>query len=72
MQGKSLLTFNGNLLSQTDPARLAASARAALEALIAGDVRIDVTAEYAMHDVDAALERLAAGGTHGKSVVRVS
>jgi NADPH2:quinone reductase len=72
MQGKSLLTFNSNLLSQTDPARLAASARAALEALTAGDVRIDVTAEYAMDNVDTALERLAAGATHGKSILRVS
>jgi NADPH:quinone reductase-like Zn-dependent oxidoreductase len=72
MQGKSLLAFNSNLLSQTDPARLAASARAALETLTAGDVRIDVTAEYAMDEVGAALERLAAGGTHGKSVLRVS
>jgi NADPH2:quinone reductase len=71
MQGKSLLTFNSNLLSQTDPVRLAAIARAALEALTAGDVRIDVTAEYAMDDLDVALERLVAGATHGKSVLRV-
>ena len=70
-QGTSLLTFNSNLLSQTDPARLAESARAALAHVTNGDVRIDVTAEFPMTDALTALDRLAAGGTHGKSVLRL-
>ena len=71
MRGTSLLTYNSNLLSQTDPARLAQSARAALAHVTDGDVRIDVTAEYPMTDALLALDRLAAGGTHGKSVLRL-
>jgi NADPH:quinone reductase-like Zn-dependent oxidoreductase len=72
MQRKSLLTYNRNLLSQTHPERLAESARAALRHLLAGDVRIDVSTEYAIDDLDGALERLSAGGTHGKSVIRIN
>ena len=72
MKGTSLLTFNSNLLSQTDPGRLAASARAALAHVIDGDVRIDVTAEHPMAEAPAALDRLAVGGVHGKSVLRIA
>jgi len=72
MQGKSLLTYNSNLLSHSDPERLAASARAALETVTSGDIRIDITAEFALHELDAALARLAAGGTHGKSILRLA
>ncbi|MFF3216809.1 zinc-binding alcohol dehydrogenase family protein [Streptomyces sp. NPDC002886] len=72
MQGKSLLTYNSNLLGQTHPERLADSARRALGLVADGHVRVDVTAEYALTDVARAVQRLADGSTHGKSVLRVS
>lgn len=72
MHGTSLLTYNSSLLSHTDPDRLAATARAALATVTSGEVRIDITAEFALHDLDAALARLAAGGTHGKSILRLA
>jgi NADPH2:quinone reductase len=72
MQGKSLLTYNSNLLSQTHPDRLADDARLALQ-LVAGDqVRIDITAEYETADLDTAIRRLADGATRGKSILRIA
>ncbi|WP_327302227.1 zinc-binding dehydrogenase [Streptomyces sp. NBC_01298] len=70
MQRKSLLTYNSNLLSQTHPERLADSARRALGLVADGQVRVDVTAEYALTDVAHAVQRLTDGSTHGKSVLR--
>ncbi|WP_433237981.1 quinone oxidoreductase family protein [Streptosporangium sp. CA-135522] len=72
MNGKSALTYNSNLLSQTHPERLADSATTALRLLADHTVRVDVTAEYEMSDLDAAIQRLAEGGTHGKSIVRIA
>ncbi|MEV0237049.1 zinc-binding dehydrogenase [Nonomuraea sp. NPDC050786] len=72
MQGKSLLTYNSNLLSQTHPERLADSARRALEAVAEGQVRIDITAEYEPADLDTAVQNLAGGATRGKSIVRIA
>jgi NADPH2:quinone reductase len=71
MEGKSLVTYNSNLLSQTHPERLAGSARRALEHVAAGQVRVDITAEYALADLADAVGRLAGGGTLGKSILRV-
>ncbi|MDR8411247.1 zinc-binding alcohol dehydrogenase family protein [Nonomuraea sp. 3-1Str] len=72
MAGKSVLTHNSNLLSQTHPERLADSATRALRLLADRKVRVDVTAEYEMSDLDTAIQRLAEGGTHGKSIVRIA
>ncbi|MFA6299964.1 MAG: zinc-binding alcohol dehydrogenase family protein [Nocardioides sp.] len=72
MSGKSVLAYNSNLLSQTDPERLAESASRALRFVAAGDVRIDVTAEYEMAELATAIERLAQGNTRGKSIVRIA
>ncbi|MEU5990864.1 zinc-binding alcohol dehydrogenase family protein [Spirillospora sp. NPDC047418] len=72
MQGKSLLTYNSNLLSNTHPERLAASAHRALELLTDGQVRIDITAEYQPADLDTAIQRLADGATRGKSILRIT
>jgi NADPH:quinone reductase len=72
MTGASLLTYNSSLLSQTNPARLAESARLALESLASGQVKIDITAEYAMADLGTALQELADGTTRGKSILRVA
>ncbi|MEV4424419.1 zinc-binding alcohol dehydrogenase family protein [Streptomyces sp. NPDC049602] len=70
--GRSLMTYNGNLLSRTHPERLADSARRALDLLAAGRIRIDVTAEYEPADLGLAVRRLREGATHGKSVLRVA
>ncbi|MEU6749374.1 zinc-binding alcohol dehydrogenase family protein [Spirillospora sp. NPDC046719] len=72
MQGKSLLTYNSNLLSQTHPERLAASARRALRLLTDGQVHIDITAEYEPADLDTAIQRLANGATRGKTILRIT
>ncbi|GHF37615.1 NADPH:quinone reductase [Kitasatospora xanthocidica] len=72
MHGKSLLTYNSNLLSRTHPERLADSARRALGLVAEGKVRVDITAEYALGDLALAVRRLAEGSTHGKSVLRVA
>ncbi|MEU2042878.1 zinc-binding dehydrogenase [Nocardia niwae] len=53
------------------PKRLAGSAARALALVADGSVRIDVTAEYALDDVETAIANLADGRTRGKSVVRV-
>ncbi|WP_067467759.1 quinone oxidoreductase family protein [Nocardia amamiensis] len=71
MQGQSLLTYNSNLASQTHPQRLADSAAHAMAMVADGSVRIDVTAEYALADVETAISNLAAGATSGKSIVRI-
>ncbi|QTE02991.1 quinone oxidoreductase family protein [Streptomyces cyanogenus] len=72
MSGRSVLSYNSDLLSRTHPERLADSARHALRAMTQGDVRPDITAEYEMADIEEALERLAEGKTYGKSILRVA
>jgi NADPH:quinone reductase-like Zn-dependent oxidoreductase len=72
MHGKSLLTYNSNLLSRTHPQRLADSARRALGLVADGKVRMDITAEYALEDLAMAVQHLAEGTTHGKSILRVA
>ncbi|MFI6154029.1 zinc-binding alcohol dehydrogenase family protein [Kitasatospora sp. NPDC051170] len=72
MHGKSLMTYNSNLLSRTHPDRLADSARRALGLVADGKVRVDITAEYDLTDVATAVQRLTEGATHGKSVLRVA
>ncbi|KAA2252389.1 zinc-binding dehydrogenase [Solihabitans fulvus] len=71
MRGQSLLTYNSNLASQTRPQRLADSAARAMALVADGSVRIDVTAEYALADVETAIANLAGGVTRGKSIVRI-
>jgi len=71
MTGQSVLTYNSNLLGQTHPERLADSARTALRFVAAGEIRVDVTAEYELAELDRAIQRLADGQTHGKSIVRI-
>ncbi|MFD7136380.1 zinc-binding alcohol dehydrogenase family protein [Streptomyces sp. NPDC059894] len=70
-QGKSVLAYNSDLLSRTFPERLAETAGEAMRLVRDGRVRIDITATYEPADLDTAVERLAAGGTRGKSVVRI-
>jgi NADPH:quinone reductase-like Zn-dependent oxidoreductase len=72
MHGRSLVTYNSNLLGRTHPERLAGSARRALGLVADGEVRTDITAEYGLADVATAVQRLAEGATHGKSVLRVA
>lgn len=72
MTGASLLTYNSSLLSQTSPARLAESARLALESVASGQVKIDITAEYAMADLGTAIQELADGTTRGKTILRLA
>ncbi|MEU4341711.1 zinc-binding dehydrogenase [Nocardia sp. NPDC023852] len=71
MRGQSLLTYNSNLASQTRPQRLADSAARALALVADGSVRIDITAEYELSDVETAIADLAGGQTRGKSIIRV-
>jgi NADPH:quinone reductase len=71
MQGQSLMTYNSNLLSRTDPDRLTRSAARALALVADGSVQIDITAEYELADVETAIADLAGGTTYGKSIVRV-
>lgn len=71
MNGTSVLTYNSNLLSRTHPERLAAAATEALRLLADGNVRIDISAEYELSDAPTAVERLAAGGARGKTVIRI-
>ncbi|ETK31142.1 oxidoreductase [Microbispora sp. ATCC PTA-5024] len=71
MRGTSLVTYNGNLLAATHPERLAASVREAIRAVAESRVRVDVTAEYDLADVETAVQRLADGTSRGKTVVRV-
>ncbi|MGW1894723.1 quinone oxidoreductase family protein [Streptomyces sp. NPDC002004] len=72
MQGASLITYNSNLLSRTHPERLANSARRALDLVADGQVRVDITAEYDLADLAAAVQRLVEGATLGKSILRVA
>ncbi|MFB7462865.1 zinc-binding alcohol dehydrogenase family protein [Streptomyces sp. NPDC056224] len=72
MHGKSLLTYNSNLLGQTHPERLADSARRVLSLVADGKVRTDITTEYALEDLAVAVQHLAEGTTHGKSILRVA
>ena len=72
MQGQSLMTYNSNLASQNNPTRLADSAARAMSLVADGSVRIDITAEYELSDVETAIANLAGGRTRGKSIVRVS
>ncbi|MFB7330921.1 zinc-binding alcohol dehydrogenase family protein [Streptomyces adustus] len=72
MQGKSLMTYNGNLLGRTRPEQLADSARRALGLVADGQVRVDITAEYELADLATAVQRLADGSTHGKSILRIA
>ncbi|MFG2484899.1 zinc-binding alcohol dehydrogenase family protein [Streptomyces virginiae] len=72
MNGRSLLTYNSDLLGRTHPERLADSARRALALVADGSVRVDITAEYDLADLATAVQRLAEGATHGKSVLRVA
>ncbi|MGV9778296.1 zinc-binding dehydrogenase [Streptosporangium sp. NPDC003464] len=60
-----------DLINQTQPERLADGVRRALELVGDGRVGIDITAEYELADVEAAIADLAGGATHGKSVVRI-
>ncbi|MGW4325703.1 quinone oxidoreductase family protein [Nocardia sp. NPDC004573] len=71
MRGQSLMTYNSSLAGETNPKRLADSAARALALVADGSARIDVTAEYALADVETAIANLAGGRTRGKSVVRV-
>lgn len=70
--GASLVTHNSNLLSRTHPERLAASAAAVLGMIAAGQVRVDITAEYELADLSVAVGHLAEGRTLGKSIIRVA
>jgi NADPH2:quinone reductase len=72
MQGKSLMTYNSNLLSRTQPEQLADSARRALDLVAEGQIRVDVTAEYDLTELASAIQQLTDGATHGKSILRVS
>jgi NADPH:quinone reductase len=72
MHGKSLVTYNSNLLSQTHPERLADSARHALGLVADRQVRVDITAEYDLTDLAIAVQRLAEGATCGKTILRVA
>lgn len=72
MKGQSLLTYNSSLLSQTHPARLAASARAALDRVISGQIAIEPTTEYELADAPRAIEELASGQSSGKIILRVA
>jgi hypothetical protein len=40
--------------------------------LASGQARIDITAEYEMADLGTAIQRLADGDTHGKSILRIT
>lgn len=71
LQGQSILTYNSNLASQTDPEQLARSAARAMGLIADGSAHIDITAEYELHDVARAIADLAGGRTHGKSIVRI-
>jgi NADPH2:quinone reductase len=71
MNGQSLLTYNSNLASQTQPGRLADSAARAMALVADGRVRIDVTAEHDLADVATAIAALAGGRGRGKAVVRI-
>jgi NADPH2:quinone reductase len=71
MQGKSLLTYNSNLLSQTHPDHLAENVQEALQLVIDGKVHIDITAEYDLADLDTAVQHLTNGTTHGKTILRI-
>lgn len=72
MRGISLMTYNSALLSQTRPEQLADSARRALALIAGGQVRTDITAEYDLTELAEAVQRLADGSTHGKSILRVT
>ncbi|RJO73405.1 zinc-binding alcohol dehydrogenase family protein [Nocardia panacis] len=71
MRGQSLLTYNSDLTSKSDPKRLADSATRAMALVADGSVGIDITAEYTLTEVETAIADLAGGVTHGKAIVRV-
>ncbi|MFE9773539.1 zinc-binding alcohol dehydrogenase family protein [Streptomyces sp. NPDC005931] len=71
MHGKSLITYNSNLLSRTHPERLADSARRALDLVADSTVHVDITVEYSLADLATAVQQLAEGATYGKSILRI-
>lgn len=72
MRGQSLLTYNSNLLSQTDPEKLARSAEHAMALVADGTVRLDITSEYEFAATETAIANLADGTSTGKSIVRIA
>jgi NADPH2:quinone reductase len=71
MQGQPLMTYNSNLANQTRPQRLADSAARAMALVADGTVRVDVTADHSLADVETAIANLAAGATPGKTIIRI-
>jgi len=70
--GASLLTYNSHLLSKTHPERVAASAQRALDLVARAELVIEISAEYELAALEDAVQRLASGKTHGKSIVRIA
>ncbi|GIG59463.1 NADPH:quinone reductase [Longispora fulva] len=72
MANQAVLGYSSFTLSHTDPGRLADSARRALALVVDGRVRLDITAEYELADVAAAVAAMADRATVGRTVVRVA
>lgn len=68
---KAVLGFNLQLLSATDPERVAAAVRGALDLLARGEVQVDVTDVLPLEGVAEAHRRVERRATTGKLVLRV-
>jgi NADPH2:quinone reductase len=65
----NIASWDSVMISTND---LLMGGKSVLTSVRAGSVRPDITAEYPLEDVATAVDRLARGGTQGKSIVRIS
>jgi NADPH:quinone reductase len=68
---KGVLGFNLQLLSATDPERVSAAMRGALDLLARGEVRVEVADILPLEDAAEAHRRIERRATTGKLVLRV-
>jgi NADPH:quinone reductase len=68
---KCVLGFNLQLLSATDPERVSAAMRGALDLLARGEVRVEVADILPLEDAAEAHRRIERRATTGKLVLRV-
>jgi len=71
LASKAVLGFNLQLLSATDPERVSAAMRDAMDLLARGDIRVDVTDVLSLEEATEAHRRIERRATTGKLVLRV-
>ncbi|WP_412540020.1 zinc-binding alcohol dehydrogenase family protein [Longispora sp. K20-0274] len=68
---RAVLGYSSFTLAQSEPVLLGAAARRALEPVLDGRVRVDVTARYPLAELDTAVRRLADRTSVGRTVIEI-